>query len=152
MTQLSEHFTLAEAAFSRDAQVLGINNTPPAIIIPKLALVAVKVLEPIRTKFGPFSPTSWYRCQQLNDNPIIGSKPTSQHVLGEAVDVKIHDVLTTDLAAWCRDNLTYDQLIQEFYTLDKPDSGWVHISYVDGPSRGQLLTIGPHGTLLGLHT
>jgi zinc D-Ala-D-Ala carboxypeptidase len=44
------------------------------------------------------------------------------------------------VAEWIQNNLEYDQLILEFYTLGIPDSGWVHVSYIPEGNRKQSLT------------
>ena len=139
--KLSEHFTLAEAAKSQRAVRLGIDNRPPETLHAALRLVAVKILEPVRAHFGiPFSPSSWYRCQSLND--AVGSKPTSQHMKGEAVDLELPGVPNIVLARWIAENLEFDQLILEFWRDDDPTAGWVHVSYRAANNRGEILTIG----------
>jgi hypothetical protein len=37
-------------------------------------------------------------------------------------------------------NLDFTQVILEFYTPGVPDSGWVHVSYVEGNIKKQVLT------------
>ena len=134
---LSPHFTLSEASKSQVALRLGIDNTPPPTVIPKLRLVAETILEPCRAKFKkPFSPSSWYRCPELNR--AIGSKLTSQHVQGEAVDFEIPGVSNLDVARFIRDELLFDQLILEFFD-GSPDSGWVHCSFTDPYTRNDVL-------------
>jgi len=134
--RLSPHFTLAEMTKSSTAIRLGIDNTPNNRAIPNLSRLCVHVLEPMRVDFGPFSPTSGYRCLELNT--AIGSKPTSQHIKGEAVDVDIPGIPPIDLSKWCLDNLDkWDQLILEF-----PPNGWVHISLKKRFNRNQTFSIG----------
>lgn len=135
---LSPHFTLAEAMASDYAARRGIDNTPPAAVVPRLEFVALTVLEPIRERFGSFSPTSWYRCPELN--MAIGGATDSQHVKGEAADIKLPAVSNLDLARWIRDNLTFDQLILECWDGATPSSGWVHVSRVASGNRGQAGT------------
>ena len=85
---ISRHFTLREACRSMTADRCGIDNTAPPEVAKNLILVAENILEPIRHYFDiPFSPSSWYRCLELNK--AIGSKPTSQHVKGQAVDIEV---------------------------------------------------------------
>lgn len=141
MMQISPHFKLYELVKSETADRLGIDNTPPAAMVPKLTRLAGHLLEPVRNKFGiPFSPNSGYRCLKLNR--ALGSKDTSQHVKGEAVDIELPGVPNGDLARWIEGNLDFDQLILEFYTPGKPTSGWVHVSLADADNRGDVLTIG----------
>ena len=150
MTQLSDHFTLAEAAKSQLAVRKGIDNTPPAVLVPRLVRVASQILEPVRRRYHvPFSPSSWYRCPVLN--AAVGSKGTSQHLSGLAVDFEVPTVANVDLARWCASNLSFDQLILEFYRDGDPASGWVHCSIAkDGVGRGEVLTLTKDGARPGL--
>ncbi len=149
-TSLSDHFTLEEICKSQTASRLGINNLPtdPGII-ENLSRVCVEILEPARAHYGvPFSPSSGYRCLELNR--AIGSKDSSQHVKGEAVDFEVPGIANPDLADWIHANLGYDQLILEFYTPGTPNSGWVHCSVTASDNRKMALTINRQGTQSGL--
>jgi len=147
MTNLTTHFTLTEAAKSQAAERLGIDNQPGMAIIAKLVRTANHILEPVRANYGKsFSPSSWYRCLELNRR--LGSKDTSRHVKGEAVDFEVPGVDNLELAHWINDNLDFDQLILEFYDPRYPSSGWVHCSYVSqDENRGEVLTIQSKGIL-----
>lgn len=146
---LSENFTLAECIKSQTAERLGIDNTPDEATIDRMAAVADAILEPVRAKFGgPVIVSSFYRCKPLNR--AIGSKDSSQHVLGEAVDFEVPGIPNPEVAEWVRDNLTYDQLILEFHKPGIPDSGWVHVSYSANRCRLQCLTVNGEGTFQGL--
>lgn len=147
--RISTHFTLGEFIKSPTAVRLGIDNTPPPEAISALMDVATKVLEPVRAKFGLVHVNSGYRCHDLN--AAVGSKDSSQHRMGCAVDFECPPHSNADVAAWIRDNLDFDQLILEFYTPGDPLSGWVHASYVPTGNRKQVLTITKAGTLEGLH-
>lgn len=141
--KLSEHFTLDEAEKSNTAIRLGIDNTAPADIIPSLEHVAQNILEPVRAHYGvPITPSSWYRCPLLN--AAVNSKPTSQHIKGQAVDFEIYGVPNDELAQWVADNLEYDQLLLEFFKPDEdPHSGWLHVSLcLNGRNRHDRRTIG----------
>lgn len=82
--QLSTHFTLAELTASNKAAQLGIDNTAPPEIVPRLVLLA-EMLERIRsTVNAPLIVSSGYRCEALN--LAVGSKPTSDHPHGHAAD------------------------------------------------------------------
>src|SRR5689334_18807038 len=88
LTPISTHFSLEEMYKSDVAIRHGIDNRPPPEIIPKLQLLAEKLLEPVRKHFAmPFSLNSVYRCPALN--ALMRSSPTSQHIVGEAVDIEI---------------------------------------------------------------
>lgn len=149
--KLSKNFWLSELVKSSTADRLGIDNWPTdPVIIERLRLVAEKILQPCRDHFGQaFSPNSGYRCPALNR--AVGSKPTSQHMKGEAVDFEISGVPNYELAKFIEENLSFDQLILEFYVPGNPSSGWVHCSFVDEDSnRKQSLTINRSGVELGL--
>ena len=84
---LSKDFTLEELISSNTARAKKIDNTPSEAAKQKLQKLATEVLQPIRDSWGlPIRITSGYRSPKLNA-AIKGSK-TSQHVLGEAVDIK----------------------------------------------------------------
>lgn len=126
--RITPHFTLAEVEKSHTAIRYGIDNTLPRYLIPAATAVAENILEPCRLHFGkPISPTSWYRCLELNrvKNGSVGS----QHMKAEAVDFEIAGVSNLALAKWIRDNCEFDQLILEFYKDGEESSGWVHCSY-----------------------
>lgn len=147
---LSDNFTLEELTKSSTAERADIDNDPGLSEISALVGLARNILQPVRDHFGiPFSPSSGYRCIALNR--AIGSKDTSQHIKGEAVDFEIPGVSNYELAVWIRENLDFDQLILEFYKSGDPYSGWVHCSYqVTGNNRKECLTINRSGTFIGL--
>ena len=130
---VSAHFSLRELCHSQLASRHRIDNRPGEAEILRLQYLAQHFLEPLRRKLGrPFSPSSGYRCLALNR--LLGSSDRSQHVRGEAVDLKIPGIAAGDLAGLVRREFTFDQLILEFHRPDQPDSGWLHCSLVD-PDR-----------------
>ena len=139
--KLSKHFTLQEFTKSQTATRLGLKNQPGPEHIVRLEALCENVLEPVRVFFNiPFSPSSGYRSPELCK--AIGSKPTSQHARGEAVDFEVPGLSNRDVAQWIVDNLDFDQLILEFYEEGDPNSGWIHVSYVDGDkNRKEVLTL-----------
>jgi len=138
--RLSPHFTLEELTKSQTAIRRGIRNLPNADQINNLKRVAESILEPVREHFGrPFSPSSGFRSRALN--AAIGSKSTSQHTRGEAVDFELPGIPNSIVAEWIRDHLEFDQLILEFHDPSEPMSGWVHVSIKENDNRRQVLTI-----------
>jgi zinc D-Ala-D-Ala carboxypeptidase len=135
---LSKHFTLAEFTFSETASRLNIYNEPNPMLYSSLRRTA-EGLEQVRTLLGdlPIRVTSAYRCDKLNT--AVGSKPTSQHVHGHAVDFQCTaygppaKIVETIAAS----DIGFDQLINEF-------NSWVHISFVAAPRR-QVLVIDRNG-------
>ena len=132
-----KYFTLRELTKSETAIKQGINNNPDKKIQQNLEQLVEFILDPLREAYGkPIVVTSGYRCDKLNT--ILGGAKTSQHRLGEAVDIrsiedtpeenkKIFDLIK-DL------NLPFDQLINE-YGYD-----WIHVSY-SKLNRRQILNI-----------
>lgn len=136
--RLSAHFTLQEMIKSQTATRRGIDNAPEPEHIDALRLVCRNVLEPVREEFKrPVIINSGYRSKKLCK--AIGSKTTSQHSKGEAIDFEIPGVSNVDTARFIRDNLDYDQLILEYYNPDDPAAGWVHCSYKADGNRKQAL-------------
>ena len=134
MTQLSEHFTLAEMTRSTTALRKGIPNAPSVDNVRALTLLCDKVLEPVRAHFGkPVIVTSGYRSPRVN--MAVGGSGSSQHCFGEAADFTVQGVGNLEVAQWIQANLNYDQLIREF-----GDDGWVHCSYSARQMRNQELT------------
>ena len=135
---LSKNFSLEEMEKSSTAIRLGIKNKAGAGEIKNLGDLCYEVLEPVRAKFDkPVTITSGYRSPELSE--AIGSKATSQHCLGEAVDMEVLSVSNLQVALWIENNCDFDQLILEYYT-GEPNSGWIHVSYKDGSNRKQVLT------------
>ena len=136
--QLSKHFTLEEMEKSQTATRKGIKNKAGSGEIKNLGDLCYEVLEPVRAKFDkPVTITSGYRSPELSE--AIGSKSTSQHCSGEAVDFEIAGISNLQVALWIQNNVDFDQLILEYYT-GEPNSGWVHVSYQEGSNRKQVLT------------
>ena len=136
--QVSPHFTLVELTRSQTALRRCIANQPNPSHLLALCALAKHVLEPIRAYFGPFSPTSCYRSAVLNR--AIGGARHSQHMLGEAADIKLPSVSNRELADWVAAHLDFDQLILEFYRPDDPYHGWVHVSFRQEHCRGEILS------------
>ena len=86
--QLSKHFKLEEFTKSMTATRKGISNEPGSGDVKNLENVCYEILEPVRAKFDkPLIITSGYRSEELCE--AIGSKKTSQHAKGQAVDFEI---------------------------------------------------------------
>ena len=138
--QLSKHFTLEEMTKSMTATRKEINNIPGPGEIKNLGDLCYEVLEPLRAHFDlPVTISSGYRSEALCE--AIGSKKTSQHAKGQAVDLEINSIPNIKTAYWLQNNVDFDQLIMEFYDKDDPAGGWIHISYHEsGSNRKQVLT------------
>ena len=137
-TQLSKHFSLAEATYSITALSLGLDNIPVAKILETVKNTAL-CLERVRTVLtdSPIQISSWYRSPRVNQ--AVGSKFTSQHIRGEAVDFTcplFGSPLAVCKAIIARESdIKFDQLILEHT--------WVHISFAvsSASNRGQVLSL-----------
>ena len=136
--KLSANFSLSELTKSETATRNGISNVPSALVIEKLQDLVTNILQPLRAKFGTVIVTSGYRSPEVNKS--VGGSTTSHHCFGYAADFEVLGMDNKELAVYIRDNLTYTQLILEFYTDGQPDSGWVHCSYDAADLKCQTLT------------
>ena len=128
--KLSEHLDLAEVTRSDTAKRKGISNQPTAEHLENFKKLAENIFEPIRKHFGvPIYISSGYRSSALNK--FIGGETSSQHLLGQAIDIDMDgsssEVTNKMVFDYIKDKLPFDQLIWEFGTKDNPD--WVHVSY-----------------------
>jgi hypothetical protein len=141
MTKISEHITYEEATQSNTAIRKGIDNTPNEDQLKCMREVAEKCFEPMREFWGkPLTVNSFFRSSKLNY--AIGGQPTSQHMLGEAIDIGTGSLSgNKKLIEWAKENLIFDQLIWEFGTNEGP--AWVHVSFTSRKqNRNQYLEIG----------
>ena len=136
---LTEHFTLDELTHTDHREY---DNTPNDAELENLKRLAA-FLEEVKSALGgrPVMVNSGFRSKQVND--AVGSKDTSQHRIGCAVDIRVpqltpDEVVKTIMAS----GLAYDQLIREF-------DRWTHVSIPNTPStapRKQVLIIDKQGT------
>ena len=136
---LTEHFTLEELTHTDHREF---DNTPNADQINNLERVA-ELLEQVKKMLGgkPIMVNSAFRSLQVN--AAVGSKPTSQHCLGCAADIRVPGMTPDEVVKAIRaSDLQYDQLIREF-------DSWTHISVpneVRMTPRNQTLIIDKAGT------
>jgi hypothetical protein len=139
--KLSPNFTLEELTHSEVAERQGLDNTPDEKVKANLVRLA-RFLEEVRAVLKrPIMVNSAYRSIKVNE--AVGSKPTSQHCIGCAADIKVPGLTPDNIVKeLLKTNLEYDQLIREF-------DSWVHISipnnFADKP-RKQVLIIDKSGT------
>jgi len=123
--RLSDNFTLEELIYSETAEKNGVDNTPSEEIIKKLKRLCVKILQPIRDKYGDaIYVRSGYRCDELNK--LVGGSKTSQHRKGEAADIVCKDngalweIITGMIESG---EIVVGQLINEY------NLSWIHVSF-----------------------
>ena len=134
--QISKHLSFEECTRSGTADKLGIiNNNPNESVIENMKLLAEKVFEPIREHFGkPIHVSSMFRGLPLNQ--AVKGSITSQHCSGQAMDIDMDSKgkpTNKEVFDFIKANLEFDQLINEF------DYSWIHVSYVKGKNRKQVL-------------
>jgi hypothetical protein len=139
---MTPHFTLDELTASETAERNGWDNTPNEQELANLQRLA-EFLEQVKEALGgkPIMVSSGYRGKQVND--AVGSKDSSQHRVGCAVDFRVPG-LTPDqvVRAIIASGLPYDQVIREF-------DRWTHLSVPNTPEaapRKQALIIDKAGT------
>lgn len=132
MDKLTENFTLEELYQSPTACRWKIDNTPSEEVIEHLKELCEKILQPLRDVMNRVSINSGYRCEALNKK-VKGSN-TSQHVFGNAVDIKTVDMKAAFI--YIMENLPFDQLIWEYGDDNQP--AWIHVSYSDRNRREVL--------------
>ncbi len=138
--QLSPHFSLEEFCVSQTAARLGLSNDPPLEVVSNLKRTAIG-LERVRVLLNAnaIHINSGYRSPKVN--AAVGSKPTSQHVTGQAADIICPTFGTPErvMEVIVNSAVDYDQIILEF-------GSWVHISFTNGKPRQQALIIDNRGT------
>jgi hypothetical protein len=137
--KLTEHFSLEELTHTDHREY---DNTPNDAELENLKRLA-EFLEEVKQTLGgrPIMVNSAFRCKQVND--AVGSKDSSQHRIGCAVDFRVpkltpDEVVRIIISA----GLPYDQVIREF-------DRWTHVSIPntsDAKPRNQALIIDKQGT------
>ena len=137
--KLTEHFSLEELTHTDHREY---DNTPNDAELENLKRLA-EFLEDVKKTLGgrPIMVNSAFRSKQVND--AVGSKDSSQHRIGCAVDIRVPELTPNDVVkAVIASNLGYDQVIREF-------DRWTHISIPNTPDmkpRKQALIIDKQGT------
>lgn len=127
---LTRNFSLAELTVTNKPFA----NTPNADQVECLRALAENVLQPLRDALGkPITVTSGFRSQRVNS--AVGGATTSQHLRGEAADIKVEGMAPLKVAQTIvRLGLPFDQVINEF-------NSWVHVSYSSRHRREQKTAV-----------
>lgn len=128
------YFTISELIHSDTAILHNINNMPDINSLDNMLNLIHYVLNPIRERIKkPMIITSGYRCKKVNE--LVGGKPTSQHLKGQAVDFVIEGMKPAEIVHFIRNMcIEYDQLINEY-------DRWVHISFNKGNNKQQSFKV-----------
>jgi hypothetical protein len=124
---ISEHVTYQEGIVSATGERLGIVNTPTPAALQNMKDTAKFIFEPLRAHFEqPIQIISFFRGPKLNK--AVGGASNSQHMTGEAMDLRgMNGITNAQLFEYIKNNLPFDQLIWEFGDNNEPS--WVHVSY-----------------------
>jgi hypothetical protein len=129
---ISKNFTMEEMTYTST----GIRNIPSVDQSRRIRLLVLRLLQPLRDAIGPLKVTSGFRSPLVNE--AVGStNPKSQHVRGEAADIKGIEVTNFEVASYIYNNLDFDQMILEFVEDEEPK--WIHVSYKETGNRKQVL-------------
>ena len=136
---MTPHFTLEELTHTDHRQYDNTPNEQELANLKRLALFLEDLKDALDGK--PIMVNSAFRSKQVND--AVGSKDSSQHRIGCAVDIRVPG-LTPDqvVRAIIAADLPYDQVIREF-------DRWTHVSIPNTPKmapRRQALIIDKTGT------
>ena len=130
---IGRHFKLKHLIWSNTAKNNGINNMPgidnspsQTTVIENLRALMVNVVDDIVDLYPDLIINSGYRCMKLNSH--LGGSNISQHVYGQAIDIKVPGLTSSQLYNYIYNNVKkWDQLIWEY-----PENGggsWIHVSY-----------------------
>ena len=133
-----KYFKLSELTASATAQREGIDNRPTECAYHLLHVLVEQLLDPIREAWGePIVVSSGYRCRELNE--LVGGAKHSHHMLGCAADIIAgnkddHRCLFQLIVQLQQEgHIRFTQLIWE------SDGRWLHISYVPGNLKCQVI-------------
>ena len=114
--RLSQHFKLSEFLNLRKYP----ENIPTMQAVANLTYGCHLLLEPARLIAGPIIINSGFRCESVNK--AVGGVRNSQHLKGQAADVRTQDPARFKLLVDFLKSCEYtDQLLT--------GSGWLHISW-----------------------
>lgn len=127
--KLSNNFTLQEMCASATADAKSIENVPDMEQVINLQKLCIRLLQPLRDSYGEaFFVNSGFRNPELNK--AVGGVPTSQHLKGQAADVRVRDPRKL-LAKLLETELDFDQAI--LYPT------FLHLSFNAKGNRKQVL-------------
>lgn len=147
--KLTPHFTLEEMSASNKARELGIDNTPPPELVPRLLHVA-EMLEGVRSTLNaPVIVTSGYRGPQVNK--AVGGVTSSDHTQGHAADIVAPGYGTPYEIAKALAPLVSVLGIGQIILEGVKGKQWVHLSTrVPDKDANRVITITDAGAQLGI--
>ena len=127
--QLSQHFMLTEFLNLEKYP----DNLPTPQVLSNLKYGCQYLLEPARREVGPIIINSGFRNSRVN--VLVGGVKNSQHLYGEAADIRPKDPQQFQrLVDFLRANEYTDQLLT--------GNGWLHISWTPFAAPRHFVRIG----------
>jgi len=129
----ASNFRYGEFIRSHVASRLHLRNRPDDEQWKRIEVLAVRILQPVRNRFGSLRIASGYRSPELNT--AIGGSVYSNHCKGEASDIEpvSCDVELIDVVKYIYDHLEFRNLIAEYFP-----HGWIHVDYREGDNLKRL--------------
>ncbi len=135
---LTNNFTLEELIHSEIADRNHVQNDPDPDVVERLTDLCKYVLQPCRDRLDAvITVTSGFRSPVVN--ALAKGALDSQHIKGEAADMKCFSLGNKALYNALKEGGIYDQLIWEYGNDQEPD--WVHVSFRKEGNRKQELRI-----------
>ena len=135
-----KYFNLSELSASASAERLAIDNTPPRAAQRMLTILVEQLLDPIRRHYGaPIIVTSGYRCPALNT--AVGGVANSHHIVGCAADVTTGSIENNTMLFALIIDMQTTHAIRFTQLIAEKDYRWLHISYVPGMLRNQIIDV-----------
>ena len=135
-----QHFTIQELSASATTERLAIDNTPPRAAQRMLTILVEQLLDPIRRRYGaPIIVTSGYRCPALNT--AVGGVANSHHIVGCAADITTGSIENNTMLFALIIDMQTTHAIRFTQLIAEKDYRWLHISYVPGMLRNQIIDV-----------
>ena len=128
-TKLSKHFTLAEFVNANKYP----DNKPTMQHVANIVYGCLLLLEPARLLVGPILINSGFRNPRVN--ALVGGVKNSQHLLGQAADIRPKDPTKFQLLV---DFLKSHELTDQLLT----GPGWLHVSWAPFGTPRHYIRIG----------
>ena len=135
-----KYFKFSELTASATAERLAIDNTPPRAAQQMLTVLVEQLLDPIRRRYGaPIIVTSGFRCPALNT--AVGGVANSHHMVGCAADITTGSIENNTMLFALIIDMQTTHAIRFTQLIAEKDYRWLHISYVPGMLRNQIIDV-----------
>ena len=135
-----KYFKFSELTASATAERLAIDNTPPRAAQQMLTVLVEQLLDPIRRRYGaPIIVTSGFRCPALNT--AVGGVANSHHIIGCAADITAGSIEQNRVLFALIIDMQAAHAIRFTQVIAEKGYRWLHISYVPGMLRNQIIDV-----------